>query len=498
MERVESNRLTADLDWVRVLAVIEELGPYRIVRRLATGGMAEVYLARHRALEGVERQVVLKRIHPQFASDEEFVTMFLDEARLMAALSHPHIAQVFDLGRVGDSYHLVMEHVRGPTLQALHEAARARGARVMPLEVSLPIVLQIAEALAYLHEVHDEFGRPLQIVHRDLNPSNVIVSYTGAAKLIDFGIAKAAIRVYETRQGVVKGTYGYIAPEQLRGEKVDHRADLFSLGVLMYELTTGELPFGPGESPGLLDRILHAQYRKPTRANPEFPAALEPLIQKCLTPDIADRWPSMRSFVEVLSEHMASRRMVVSMTRLGDAVRTLVPDPEASQPLVVKRVKSEPRAERAIVGTAPLDDDFTGTATAHSIRTPPIHRRRDPSSPEPSPSNPPEDQTLTQSVHTRPAATAAQRPGLPTFERTLPSATAAEAAGVRWDEPELPGSGDDRAHRDDRLASDLPPEEGEQGALAESPAARWAPMAVGFVLGVIVLGAGYFFLAGGR
>ncbi|MGB0680866.1 MAG: serine/threonine protein kinase, partial [Polyangiales bacterium] len=228
----------------------EVIGPYRIVRKLAAGGMAEIFLAKQRGLEGVERSVVLKRILPEHHNDEEFVTMFLDEARLLAALAHPNIAQTFDLGRQGLSYYLVMEYVRGPTLWKVLRRAAKTGGRGLPEREALSIVLGVAEALAYVHERHDEFGRPLNIVHRDLNPANVILSYDGAVKLIDFGIAKAASKVHQTRTEVVKGTYGYIAPEQLnQASQVDHRTDVYALGVLMYEVCVGRHPF---EAEGLV------------------------------------------------------------------------------------------------------------------------------------------------------------------------------------------------------------------------------------------------------
>lgn len=313
---------------------LEDFGPYRIVRQLAVGGMAEIYLARQRGLEGIERMVVLKRILERHAHDAEFVTMFLDEARLLAALSHPNIAQVFDVGQVEGTYYLVMEHVRGPTLGKLLSAAKDSGAAALPRREALGVGLAVAEALHYVHERKDELGRPLDIVHRDLNPANVIVSYDGAVKLIDFGIAKAATKVYETRTGVVKGTYGYIAPEQLLGETpVDRRADVFALGILLYEMCAGVHPYDVSDEPNLIDRVLEARYRRPREVRPDIAPELDDLIARCLKPRPGGRPADMEEVIESLAAHLAAQRMVPTQHALAELTRRLVPDGEGPRPL---------------------------------------------------------------------------------------------------------------------------------------------------------------------
>jgi serine/threonine-protein kinase len=334
---------------------LSDFGPYRIVRQIAVGGMAEIYLARYRGLEGVERTVVIKRILERYAHDAEFVTMFLDEARLLAALSHPNIAQVFDVGQVEQTYYLVMEHVRGPTLGRLLSAGRESGG--LPRREALGIALSIAEALHYAHERRDELGRPLDIVHRDLNPSNVIVSYDGAVKLIDFGIAKAATKVYETRTGVVKGTYGYIAPEQLLArEPVDRRADVFALGILLYELVVGAHPYDVSDEPNLIDRIVQARYRPPREVRPDLPSDLDRLIARCLAPAPEGRLADMGLVIDALVRHLGSERMVPTQTALASLTRELVPDAEGPRPL--KRLESASRHVPLLVAgdaTKPVD-----------------------------------------------------------------------------------------------------------------------------------------------
>ncbi len=313
--------------------VVKDFGPYRIVRKIAAGGMAELYLARQRGIEGLERTVVIKRILPTFVRNDEFVTMFLDEARLLGALSHPHIAQVFDLGKVDDTYYMVMEYVRGPTLRALLSASDSSGEGGLPEKEAIGIALAIGEALAYAHARRDELGRPLGIVHRDLNPANVMVSYDGAVELIDFGIAKAATKVYETRTGVIKGTYGYIAPEQLRREKVDHRADVFALGVLLYEMLVGRHPFDVSEAPDLFDTIRRANYRRPREVAPEIPEALDELVARCLSPTPEGRPGDVRAVIDALAAHMAHRGVVCTMGDIARLAQGLVPDTEGDSPV---------------------------------------------------------------------------------------------------------------------------------------------------------------------
>ncbi len=319
-------------------------GPYRIVRQLTTGGMAEIFLARHEGLEGLERTVVLKRILPLHSHDEEFVTMFLDEARLMAALTHPHIAQVFDLGKEDDTYYIAMEHVRGPTLGTLLQSASRSQEQLLPQQTALAIALNVAQALDYIHGLRDDHGRPLQIVHRDLNPANVLVGYTGAVKLIDFGIAKSMTKVYETRTGVIKGTFGYIAPEQLSGEGVvDHRADVFALGVLLYEMCVGAHPFDATDQLNRIEDILNANYKPPSAVSPGFPRVLNELIVRCLCPSPDGRPATMRAVIDQMTDYLGQCGLVPTMRDIARVTHQLVPDTEGSQPIRPLRVSEVPK-----------------------------------------------------------------------------------------------------------------------------------------------------------
>lgn len=341
---------------------MDDFGAYRIVRRMASGGMAEIFLARQRAIEGVERTVVIKQILPNHSRNPEFVTMFLDEARLMASLSHPNIVQVLDLGKREDVYYLVMEYVRGPTLGAMLAAAAKRGKPGLPMVEGVTIGIGVAEALHYVHSCQDSRGRPLNVVHRDLNPANVLLAYTGGIKLIDFGIAKAATKVYETRTGVIKGTYGYIAPEQLAGTApVDHRADVFSLGVLLYEMLVGEHPFDTSDEPNFIDRLLNAKYKRPRQVQRDFPKELDKLITRCLAAHPDGRPADVAEVMSGLIHYLRTERAYCAMSQLATLVGDLVPDEEGPtrfKPVRATQMK-RPFGEEASSITG--DDDGLGT-----------------------------------------------------------------------------------------------------------------------------------------
>ena len=339
----------------------ERFGPYRLLRRLAKGGMAEVYLAVQTGIEGFERPVVIKRILPHRARDEELCTMFLDEARLVGRLSHPHIAQLYDLGRVGDSYYIAMEHVRGLDLARLLDIGASQGTPALPDIIAVPVISALCEALHYIHTRTDELGNPLNIVHRDLTPKNVVLSFEGAVKLIDFGIAKAATHVHETQAGAVKGTYGYMAPEQVtRDHAIDARTDLFALGVLTYELTTGRHPFEAPDEVAVLTRLLKGEFLPPTRLVEDYPKELEALVLSLMALEPARRPASARDVLARLERFALARRLPFSMSRIADFVRLHAEGGEMDRgapPALADREAAEASrrlAARADTGTAEL------------------------------------------------------------------------------------------------------------------------------------------------
>lgn len=269
-----------------------QLGRYQIIKRLAMGGMAELYLARQTGDGGYEKIVALKRVLPHLTEDVSFVRMFLNEARLAAGLSHSNIVHVVDFGSEAGEHFMAMEYVHGRSVQAVLKAgAQHKG---VPRDVALTIVHEVAAALHYAHERAGADGRPLGLVHRDVSPSNVLVSFDGEVKLVDFGIAKATAHTRVTRSGAIKGKLSYMAPEQVRGEELDRRADVFALAVVAYELCTGRRCFtAPGEF-ALINRVAEARYERPSSIEPDFPEDLEALITRGLSVDPDDRFSTAR------------------------------------------------------------------------------------------------------------------------------------------------------------------------------------------------------------
>ena len=301
-------------------AVSDRVGPYEIVTRIASGGMADVFLAIHHGPHGLERTVALKRLRRDGDErDDERLEAFLDEARIMASLTHPNIVQVYDVLSDGDDWYIAVEHVDGPDLRHLLDAARGARRR-LPRAEALGIVLGVCEALAYAHSRQDDIGEKLDLVHRDLTPANVVVSYDGAVKLVDFGIARASTNVHETRTGVIKGTPGYMAPEQVRGDPMDRRADVFGVGVLAYEVCVGERPFPPE-----LDATTKPPLRSASELDPSFPPALATVLDACLAPDPAARPTGVGVVRDAIVRELLAEGEWPTMARIALLVREIVP-----------------------------------------------------------------------------------------------------------------------------------------------------------------------------
>src|SRR5262245_17511052 len=256
--------------------------------------MAEIFLARLPGvgIEGFEKLVVLKRILPQHALDPELLRMFLDEARLSATLTHPHVTEVYDVGTDGEAPFFAMEYVHG---QNLRQLMHAHGGP-LPLPHAVCIVAAAAAGLHYAHEKSGPGGEPMHIVHRDVSPSNVLVSYDGAVKVSDFGIAKWAYQRTQTQEGALKGKFAYMSPEQCRGRALDARSDVFALGTILYELTTGAAPFAAATDFEILSRIVSGA-PEPPRApgTAAYPPALAAIVMRALAPDPAARTPTAQA-----------------------------------------------------------------------------------------------------------------------------------------------------------------------------------------------------------
>ncbi|HET9988274.1 MAG TPA: serine/threonine-protein kinase [Kofleriaceae bacterium] len=263
----------------------ERFGSYEIYEELGTGGLAAVHLARSRA---IKNPVALKRMYPHVATVRELVGSFIDEARLARYLRHPGIARVYEFGRLRGIYFIAFEFVPGPTLQQLQKHCIEFVGR-MPIAVVLEIAYQLCDALDHAHNQRNELGLPLGIVHRDVSPSNVIVSDAGQVKLIDFGLAKTKQQTVQSQAGVIKGKLSYVAPEYLSGQ-LDARCDLWALGVLMHELLTGKRLFDAPEQGEVLERVRSMPIPPPSRSNPEVPAEVDHIVMTALARDPTKRW----------------------------------------------------------------------------------------------------------------------------------------------------------------------------------------------------------------
>jgi serine/threonine-protein kinase len=260
---------------------VKRLGRYQIIGRLATGGMAEVYLALSGDLPGFRTLVVVKRILPHLASNAQFIRMFLDEARLAALLDHPNIVRIIEVGHDGEDYFLVMELVQGKPLSAvLRKAAREHKPPTPALTSYL--IAQAASGLAYAHTLTDGEGRPLGVVHRDVSPQNVLISFEGAVKMIDFGVARAFGRVAHTSPGGLKGKIDYMSPEQASAEEVDHRADVFALGVVLWEALTGRRLFRRETELATMRAIVDDPIPHPSEVAPTIPIELDTIVMRAL------------------------------------------------------------------------------------------------------------------------------------------------------------------------------------------------------------------------
>ncbi len=298
-----------------------QLGRYTCLREIGAGGMAVLYLAQRTGAKGFTKRFALKRIKPKYAADANFMRMFMREAKLSATLDHPNIAQVVDFGQDGQEHFIVMEYVHGVDLRRL---IRESADNKLPLECALSAGTRVCAALHYAHEKRSPEGQPLELVHRDVSATNVLVSLDGAIKLTDFGIAKGfASGGTGTSSSMLVGKPGYMSPEQVRCEALDRRSDVFCIGILLYEMTTGRRCFYGDSVFAVLNATQRAQYIKPTRRDPKFPAGLAAIIEKALEADPAQRYDSARQLQHALEDFALDHRIRTSDTVLGDYLATL-------------------------------------------------------------------------------------------------------------------------------------------------------------------------------
>ena len=300
-----------------ISALPERFGKYTILGHLATGGMAEVYLARAEGIEGFEKIVVIKRIRPDLIGDRSTTKMFLHEARLAATLEHPNIAHVHEIDTVQGSYFFVMEYVHGADLRQLMEAAHRKGKKI-PLADAVNIIIHVCAALHYAHEKRDRDDKPLGIIHRDVSPSNVLISHDGAVKVCDFGIAKVQARSSDTQRGVVKGKFSYMAPEQCTSGPLDRRTDVFVIGILLYEITTLTRLFEASADFDVMRKIVQEPIVPPSVcAGPDYPPELEQIVMRALSQAPDQRYPTAQAMQLDLEAFARERKLATSSVGLA-------------------------------------------------------------------------------------------------------------------------------------------------------------------------------------
>ncbi|MGZ3428992.1 MAG: serine/threonine protein kinase, partial [Polyangia bacterium] len=308
------------------VVVGQTIGKYEVLQRLAAGGMAEIFLARMVGVLGFDKLVVIKRILPHLAQRNDFIQMFLDEARIATTLSHANIVQTHEVGVSGKSYFMVMEYLAGEDVRSIVRRIGRNEQGRLPLEHALTIGVAVAAGLHYAHEKKDRDGKPLDIVHRDVTPQNVIVTYDGAVKLLDFGIAKASNRINETRSGSFKGKVPYMSPEQCRGEALDRRSDLFSLGILLHEMTLCRRLFRGETDFQILKQIAEGPIARPRDIDPKYDQRLQAIVMRALEREPARRFATARELQEALEELAHDMRLRLSPLALANYMQALFAD----------------------------------------------------------------------------------------------------------------------------------------------------------------------------
>ena len=297
-------------------------GKFLLLERVNVGGMAEVFKAKTTGVAGFERILAIKRILPNLVEDDDFIRMFIDEARIAVQLNHANIVQIYELGKQGEHYYIAMEYIPSRDLRGILDRLRANG-QLMPIAQAAHITSKVAEGLDYAHRRKDPQGSPMNIIHRDVSPQNILVGFEGEVKVIDFGIAKAANRASKTQAGVLKGKFGYMSPEQVRGLPIDRRSDIFAVGVLLYEMLTGERLFVGESDFSTLERVRNADVTPPTSFNKKISPQLEQIVLKTLAREVEDRyqWASelahdLQAFVTDTAGTFNARRLSASMREM--------------------------------------------------------------------------------------------------------------------------------------------------------------------------------------
>jgi serine/threonine-protein kinase len=333
-------------------------GKYTLIRKLAVGGMAELFLALQRSVAGFEKLIVVKRVLPHLAKDSSFIEMLLAEARIAATLNHPNVGHIYDVGSVDGQFYIAMEHIHGEDLRSLVRQMKKMNVTSFPLEHALAIALGCCAGLSYAHDKRDLDGEPMGIVHRDVSPQNILVTFTGDVKLVDFGIAKAGRgQMEDTGSGQLKGKVPYMSPEQAQGEVLDNRSDIFSLGIILFELCTGRRLFRGKNEMETLRKIVEEDYPRPRDLNPGLSPRLEQIILRSLEKDPTRRYQSAREMQVDLEDYIRSEQLKVSSVSLGEWMEDLFRDKLDQQ----KQLLQEGRQLAEVIAAQVAEEEREGS-----------------------------------------------------------------------------------------------------------------------------------------
>ena len=340
----------------------KDFGKYRLVRKIATGGMAEIFLAHEHSTP--DDLMVVKRILPHLIENNEFVSMFLDEARIAAQLHHENIVEITDVGRIEGAYYIAMEWVHGEDVRRIYNQAY-KLQRSLPLSHSIRVIAEAAIGLGFAHRLPDLTGKPMGVVHRDVSPQNILVTYDGRVKIVDFGIAKAERKVIRTRAGVLKGKYSYMSPEQAMGEPIDHRTDIFALGIILYETTTGNRLFKRHNELATLQAIMKCQLTPPSDVLQGYPVALEEIAMRALAKDVDDRYQHAEDFADDLMHFLRTSGLYVEPEAIAGFMQDLFGEELAQfaeeDAALAARASQPSMAKAASAPPPPLAPTATGT-----------------------------------------------------------------------------------------------------------------------------------------
>ncbi|MCB9656265.1 MAG: serine/threonine-protein kinase [Polyangiales bacterium] len=336
---------------------------YRVVERLAAGGMAEVFVGDAMSVQGFKKRVAIKRVLPHLASNENFIGMFLDEARLGARMNHANIVSVMDIGAADNTYFIVMEYVDGANLKTIIEVLLKQG-RTVPMKEAVYIAMEASRGLSYAHELCDDEGNDLDIVHRDISPPNILISKRGEVKVTDFGLAKASTQLEKTDPGVVKGKFSYLAPEAAVGDAVDERADIFALGIVLWEMIAGRRLFLGDSDYQTVKLVQQAQVPSLSAINPEADEALERVLAKALAKNPADRYQTAREMSDALAGFLFSHQLKVTSYDIAALVKNAVENEDKPRAAVGQQSIIDKLIQEELVRFTSLGGDGGGAGHA--------------------------------------------------------------------------------------------------------------------------------------